>query len=454
VKTLIHILSFLAIGISISTFPLHSSEIFDPFSRLEDFLRYKSDHEFSGGDVGFYVDLGYLAEFEKQETQVVLMVSIPESELRFIQEGDHFFANYRLSFYWKNIETGEAQEKVWNKRIERPGETEEVNAIHKFRTVLAMRGGRYKLEVEVEDRNDRQFSTVSIEKTVPDFLKETPSLSTLFLHVNPGEPRERRGNRIPVEELRLKALCMYPYATERVAYYFEGYGIEVEEKDGLRVKVDVIDSSGTEIWSEVKPIEAGRRNHFYDGEVDVKLLGLGGYMFRVSLLGPGDRVEIRREKPFYVTGNDRWLEDHFEFALEFLRHIASQAELEVLKSATEGDRMTRWREFWEKRDPFPATPVNEGQVEFYRRLKYVNQTFSTHIEKGWLTDRGRVYLSLGPPDEVIVRPGVNIFGKWETWIYDRSLGFKVILYFEDRGFTDDYRLVNPGEFIRARSRLE
>ncbi len=453
-KTLIFFLPLMAIGISLSPIPACSSEIFDPFSRLDEYLRYKSDHEFSEGNVGFYVDFGYIAELETRETRLVLMVSIPESELRFLVDGDHFFANYRLSFYWKNLETGEAQEKVWNRRFDRQYETGEFNAIHTFRTVLVMKGGRYKLEVEVEDRNERHFGRVSLERTIPDLLKRTPSLSTIFLHVNPAGLERGRGDRIPVEELQLRTLGMYPYAMERVAYYFEGYGVEVDDNGAHRLKVDLVDSTGTVIWSEERPIEAKRQHHYYEGEVEMKRLNLGEYIFGVSLLGPGDRVEIRREKPLYVTGNEHWLEDHFDYALEYLRHIASQKEFEVLKSAPKGDRITRWREFWKKRDPLPATPVNEGQVEFYRRLKYVNQTFTTHIEKGWLTDRGRVYISLGPPDEVIVREGVQIFGKWETWIYDRSLGFKVILYFEDRGFTDDFRLVNPGEFIRAKSRLE
>lgn len=53
--------------------------------------------------------------------------------------------------------------------------------------------------------------------------------------------------------------------------------------------------------------------------------------------------------------------------------------------------------FWERLDPRPSTGENELQVEFYRRVQYCDATFSTERTRGALSDRGRVFLVLGPP---------------------------------------------------------
>ncbi len=56
--------------------------------------------------------------------------------------------------------------------------------------------------------------------------------------------------------------------------------------------------------------------------------------------------------------------------------------------------------FWKKLDPDPATPDNEFEAEFYRRVQYAEAHFSTETVRGSLSDRGRVLLILGPPTYV------------------------------------------------------
>jgi GWxTD domain-containing protein len=56
------------------------------------------------------------------------------------------------------------------------------------------------------------------------------------------------------------------------------------------------------------------------------------------------------------------------------------------------------REFWRQRDPSPGTPQNEFREEHYRRLAVAERLFSRGTSKpGWRTDRGRIYIILGPP---------------------------------------------------------
>ncbi len=69
------------------------------------------------------------------------------------------------------------------------------------------------------------------------------------------------------------------------------------------------------------------------------------------------------------------------------------------KSAADEDaRRNFQKEFWTRRDPTPATPGNELRREFARRVQFANARFSTESQHGSESDRGMVFILLGPPN--------------------------------------------------------
>jgi GWxTD domain-containing protein len=76
-------------------------------------------------------------------------------------------------------------------------------------------------------------------------------------------------------------------------------------------------------------------------------------------------------------------------------------------------------EFWKKRDPDPATEANEFKAEYYKRIEEANHLFSEGGGNGWLEDRGRIYILLGPPWERYAYPrGKTFYDKpTEIWYY-------------------------------------
>jgi GWxTD domain-containing protein len=69
-----------------------------------------------------------------------------------------------------------------------------------------------------------------------------------------------------------------------------------------------------------------------------------------------------------------------------------------LKLQTDDEREQFIEQFWLRRDPTPDTVENEFREEHYRRIAYANERFASGIP-GWRTDRGRIYIAWGPPDE-------------------------------------------------------
>ena len=94
-------------------------------------------------------------------------------------------------------------------------------------------------------------------------------------------------------------------------------------------------------------------------------------------------------------------------------------------------------DFWKRRDPSPATSENEYKTDYFNRIEQANHLFSGGGSPGWLQDRGRVYITLGPPDHRETYPrGVTFYGvPTEIWWY----GFFTILFVDER-WVDDYRL--------------
>jgi GWxTD domain-containing protein len=106
----------------------------------------------------------------------------------------------------------------------------------------------------------------------------------------------------------------------------------------------------------------------------------------------------------------------------------------MLKTDEERERFIEM--FWRMRDPNPSTQENEFRNEHYARIAHANETFGFRDVPGWITDRGRVYIMYGKPDEVQREASV------ERWLYNKAqaLGTNIIIEFVDVSGTGEYRM--------------
>ncbi|HEY6937968.1 MAG TPA: GWxTD domain-containing protein [Terriglobales bacterium] len=129
-------------------------------------------------------------------------------------------------------------------------------------------------------------------------------------------------------------------------------------------------------------------------------------------------------------------------------YIISKEEREsFLQLGSDAARDQFIERFWDIRSPTPGAPTNPYREEHYRRLEYANQYFGqfTHTE-GWRTDMGRIYITLGPPQQRDRRLGLQKVRPMEVWFYSNSsLALPPFFYvvFYQREPTDDFRLYSP-----------
>jgi GWxTD domain-containing protein len=114
------------------------------------------------------------------------------------------------------------------------------------------------------------------------------------------------------------------------------------------------------------------------------------------------------------------------------------------------------KEFWEKRDPNPETAENEAKIEFDARVEFIQRWFSEKMGRshGLDSDRGKVYLLLGPPDERTTdertmrdRFGNYIRVKVENWVYHYDQLF--LQFIDQKGYGEYYLRSWPPDLLNA-----
>jgi GWxTD domain-containing protein len=142
-------------------------------------------------------------------------------------------------------------------------------------------------------------------------------------------------------------------------------------------------------------------------------------------------------------------------------YIITDEERQAFKRlGTDEERQQFVEQFWLRRDPTPDTEENEYKEEHYRRIAYANEHFASGIP-GWKTDRGRIYITFGPPDEIESHPSGGTYERpfeegggttstypFEKWRYRyiEGIGSDIIIEFVDPTMTGEYRMtMDPSE---------
>ena len=169
------------------------------------------------------------------------------------------------------------------------------------------------------------------------------------------------------------------------------------------------------------------------------------------------KAEKRRQKAIQKemeTPYKKWLDEEVPYI------ITAEERAAFKKLTTDDEREQFIENFWERRNPNPGSPENEYKEEYYRRIAYANEHFASGIP-GWRTDRGRIYIMYGPPDEndthpsggTYLRPQEEGGGETATYPFEQwryryidGIGTNIILEFVDPTMTGEYHLtMDPGE---------
>jgi len=180
----------------------------------------------------------------------------------------------------------------------------------------------------------------------------------------------------------------------------------------------------------------GERSEFLAG-VPADSLGPGTYRAEITAVYGGAQGRAARE--FEIDASRIDIERNYEDYVTLAGYYLGD-EADVLRGVPPGERRARWDEFWKERDPDPSTPENEKLEEFIARVRVAADRYPERGKAGWDTDRGKVYIRYGEPNDVEQVPSGFNTPAYEIWRYtERNLTF----VFADSGGFGEYILVQP-----------
>ncbi len=249
-----------------------------------------------------------------------------------------------------------------------------------------------------------------------------------------------------------------------VFYYTELYNLNenLELETSLTLDRKVFNSLGNIVYDKPKEISRSNKAIVEAGAINVAKFPTGSYTIVLSIIDPVNKKAVSSTKKFFiynpnveqvavedgrnltVLGSEFGVmtEEECELHFDRIKYIATNSELDQYEKLDEIDSKREFLfNFWQRRDPVASTPDNEFRREFEDRVKFVENRFKTFNKTGAKTDRGRVYLQYGEPDEMEMHPNDYDKKPYEVWYYNSIEGGVIFIFGDITGYSD-YELLH------------
>lgn len=329
--------------------------------------------------------------------------------------------------------------------------------------------GEYSIFVKAYDaKNPELVKTINEKIKIVPFHEDKFSVSDIQLASN-----IKKDNSDPLSLFYKNTLevipnpsMVYSEKSPVAFYYSELYNMVVEDPNAdFTLQKLLYNSAGVPVYKNEKKIKQGAKSIVEYGLLNLVKYPTDSYNFVLSLIDNGTQQAFVSAKRFYfynpnvvdssslkridagLIGSEFAVFSLEECDLMFdqVRYIAIQKEIDQFKTLNtlEGKREFLFN-FWKNRDSSPETPLNEFKNEYMRRLEFVNRNFTISVRKGYKTERGRVYLTYGEPDQRDFYPSEINRKPYEIWFYNDIEGGVSFIFGDVTGF-GNYELLHSNK---------
>ncbi|MDQ3699140.1 MAG: GWxTD domain-containing protein [Gemmatimonadota bacterium] len=379
--------------------------------------------------IPFVGNVLFLAGSSPDSTLLLLTLSMPNRALSFATEGEAHQARYLVVADVRRdgamVAHAEARQVVRVGSFRETGRTDE-SVI--FQQYVSVHPGTYALTVSVRDEGSGRSGQQELRVTVPRLAGASLSSPVAVYQA------VARVSTDTTPELIANPRATVFFGRDTAAHvYIEGYGIA----PGIPISIAVQTADSSVVWRDSVIFPPAVDSNTVQGSVvslPVARLGVG----RLTVIASTPAATATRT-PLFVSFGDEWSIASFEEMLNYLRYFASAHRLQELRGATGEARAAAWSEFYRETDPDPRTPEHEGLRDYFARIQFSNERFNEEGTPGWLTDRGKVYSTLGEPDQLLEQGdrSLNTRGRAQIWTYAR---YRLQLVFVDQSGFGRWRL--------------
>lgn len=359
------------------------------------------------GSFPFVGQLRYLAGSSADSTLSLVTLSFANRSLTFTGDAGAQRAAYTVTLdVTQGTTTVRHVETHKQIRVASFHETQREDESVIFQQFLSLAPGAYSLSVSVRDDGGGNANVQQMSVTIPRLGPHTLSTPISVYQVKPRV----RLDTVP-------ALIANPRSTivlgrdTLAGLYVEGYGLSTS----ARVDVAVLNDAHVVILRDT--VNLVRQGDLSSALLDfpVASIGVGPVTVIASLAGATDSVQA----PLFLSFGDEFGITSFDELLSYLRYFVSPQRVQLLRDTPPDQRAAVWAAFWKQTDPNPSTLENEALRDYFKRIATANTRYREEGLAGWLTDRGKVYVTLGEPDQAGQQFGTNTTarGRAEIWVY-------------------------------------
>ncbi len=256
---------------------------------------------------------------------------------------------------------------------------------------------------------------------------------------------------------------LYSDKTPVAFFYAELYNLKLPNPEGdFTLQKLLYNSAGNSVYKQEKIVKQCEISVVEIGLINLSKYPTDSYNVVLSLIDNSTNEAFISAKRFYlynpnvidstaikrmsagVMGSEFALfnEEECDIMFSQARYISTQNEIERYAKI---DSVNAKREFlfnfWNNRDTEPSTPQNEFKDEYMKRVTYANENFKHANKEGYLSDRGRVYLTYGQPDQRDFYPNEPNLKPYEVWFYNQIEGGVSFIFADITGF-GNYELLH------------
>jgi GWxTD domain-containing protein len=384
---------------------------------------------------------------ENGESSLTLYVRVKYSKLTFLKQRETFTAMYEIVASFLDSRGAMVCEKLWTDTVSttKYAQTISKDLAREMSFNVNLPPGNYTAVIQFRDKESGRSSEQRRSISVKNFKREEPSISSIMI-VRTEFDTAGRVEYSP----NLSSVVALSSKEVGPQVYYEVYNAEKYETLTLKYTItqrtrreQVIDTYRRTLTP------AGRQTRVLDTLSSQKIKG-GDYLLTIGIEDKNQRIIDESSIVFLVrVQGASFLIQDIDKAIEQLEYIATWEEISKMREAkTHEEKVRLFNEFWKRYDPSPGTEENELQLEYYSRIEYANQNFSSYVE-GWRTDMGRIFVKYGMPDVIERQPPMMNQRSYEIWEYQQH---NLRLIFVDVSGFGSYRLLRPEWDSRNRIR--
>ena len=335
---------------------------------------------------------------------------------------------------------------------------------------FSLENGEYAMEITIKDLNNPQQIPFKAEQTVVvDFPADQPAVSDILLVESFQKAKVNTTLTKSGYDLIPRVYSFYPQQADKLSFYAELYNSNKFYQDGGQYLVNYyVEAYETNVkmkdFNFIKRVDVGQVNILLN-TFDIKDLPTGNYYLVVEMrdrsnnllasnsvffqrYNPGCEVSLQDLAATNILNTFAANIDNLDTIREYIRCLnprCTEAERDYSNNLVKTDDLKTMQQFfynfWATRAPI--NPKDAWQ-EYYNQVKRVNASYSTKTKKGYMSDRGYVYLKYGTPDKICEEPFEPGAFPYEIWHYYEVGGQrnKHFVFVSKDMVTNDYDLIH------------